>query len=91
LLVIESWLKKGFEDEELKCSSRIKEFALTIVGSRTMEAKAREIVEMVGNPEYVRRSGRSINATANGVFRSAYANQGAVPGYDAIPVNGHKM
>jgi hypothetical protein len=54
LLFIESWLNKGFEDEELKCSSSVKEFILTI--ARSGEAKAMEIASMVENPDYVRRS-----------------------------------
>jgi hypothetical protein len=52
LLFIEYWLTKGFEDEELKCSARIKEFALAIRGA--METKAREIVGLIDNPDYVR-------------------------------------
>jgi hypothetical protein len=64
LIFIESWLKKGFEDEGLKCSSMIKEFVLALVGSETvsekMEAKAKEIASLIENPNCV-RSGSSIN------------------------------
>jgi hypothetical protein len=60
LLFIESWLKKGFEDGELKCSSTINEFVLALVGSETisetMESKAREIVNLIDDPDYVRCS-----------------------------------
>jgi hypothetical protein len=60
LLFIESWLKKGFQDVELKCSSMIKELVLTVVGSesvsQTMEAKAREIASLIDDPNYVRCS-----------------------------------
>ncbi|KAI0295804.1 hypothetical protein BC826DRAFT_272338 [Russula brevipes] len=51
LLFVGSWLNKGFEDEELKCSSSVKEFILTIAHSG--EAKAMEIASMVENPDYV--------------------------------------
>ena len=65
LLFIESWLKKGFPDEELKCSSMIKELVLAVLGfetvSETMEAKAREIASLIEDPENVRRDGPSIN------------------------------
>jgi hypothetical protein len=65
LLFIESWLKKGFEDEELKCSSMIKEFVLALVDSETisetMESKAREIASLIDDPDYVRRSRSPIN------------------------------
>jgi serine/threonine protein kinase len=57
LLFIESWLKKGFEDGELKCSSMIKEVVFALVDSETvsetMEAKAREILNLINDPEYV--------------------------------------
>ncbi|KAI0003230.1 hypothetical protein BJV74DRAFT_881692 [Russula compacta] len=53
LLFIESWLRKGFEDEDLRCSSIIKEFALAIVGSEAMEAKAAEIARLIEDPDYV--------------------------------------
>jgi hypothetical protein len=71
LLFIESWLKKGFADEELKCSSMIKEFVLALADSEsvsvTMETKAREIASLIDDPSYVRRSGSStnINVTVN--------------------------
>jgi hypothetical protein len=56
LLFVESWLKKGFEDEELKCSARIKDFALAISGPVHMETKAQEIVSLIDNPDYVCRN-----------------------------------
>jgi hypothetical protein len=71
LLFIESWLKKGFEDEELKCSSMIKEFILALVGSETIAettgSKAREIASLIDDPDYVRcsRSSINVNVTAN--------------------------
>ena len=59
LLFIESWLKKGFEDPELTCSSKIREFACSVSGSEniseTMEEKAREIARLVDDPDYVSR------------------------------------
>jgi len=55
LLFIESWLKKGFEDEELRLSPIIKEFAKSIRGSQTMEEKAAEIASLVDDRTYVRR------------------------------------
>ena len=51
LLFIESWLKKGFEDPELTCSSKIREFALSVTSSQTMREKAREIVNLVDDPD----------------------------------------
>ena len=64
LLFVESWLKKGFEDEELKCSSMIKEFVLGLVASESvseaMETKAREIASLIDDPNYV-HSGSSVN------------------------------
>lgn len=62
LLFIESWLRKGFEDEELRCSSMIKEFVLAIVGSEAMEAKAAEIARLIEDPDYVRRCSLFVNA-----------------------------
>ena len=60
LLFIESWLKKGFADEDLKCTSMIKEFVLPLVGSETisekMEEKAKEIARLINDSDYVRRS-----------------------------------
>lgn len=55
LLFIESWLKKGFEDEDLSCSSKIREFALVVfeLGSQELKAKAAEIASMIYNPDYV--------------------------------------
>jgi hypothetical protein len=65
LLFIESWLKKGFADEDLKCTSMIKELVLPLVHSETisekMEAKAKEIARLVKDPDYVRRSRPSID------------------------------
>ena len=65
LLFIESWLKKGFADEDLECSSMIKEFVLRLVDSRTfsetMEAKAKEIVRLIEDPDYVRHSRSFVN------------------------------
>jgi hypothetical protein len=75
LLFIESWLKKGFEDGELKCSSMIKEVVFALVDSETvsetMEAKAREILNLINDPEYVRRNRSSIDVdvTANRIFQ----------------------
>ncbi|KAH9039390.1 hypothetical protein EDB84DRAFT_1436992 [Lactarius hengduanensis] len=53
LVFVESWLKKGFEDPELTCSSKIREFARSVSGSQTMEAKAREVVDLVDDPDHV--------------------------------------
>ena len=77
LLFIESWLKKGFGDEELKCSLMIKELVLGLVGSElvseTMEAKAREIASLIEDPNYVRRSGSessiNVDVTVNRIFQ----------------------
>jgi hypothetical protein len=55
LLFVEKWLKKGFEDEESRCSSTVYEFACAVSGSDTMEAKAQEIASLIENPDYVRR------------------------------------
>ncbi|KAF8266619.1 hypothetical protein EI94DRAFT_1786854 [Lactarius quietus] len=55
LLFIESWLKKGFEDPDHNCSSKIREFARSVTGSQTMEEKAREIASLVDSPDHVRR------------------------------------
>jgi hypothetical protein len=54
-MFIESWLKKGFEDPDLTCSSKIKEFVGSISGSESdrMETKAEEIASLVDDPEYV--------------------------------------
>jgi hypothetical protein len=64
LLFIESWLKKGFADEDLKCTSMIKQFVLPLVGSETisekMEAEAKEILRLINDPDYVRHSRSSI-------------------------------
>ncbi|KAH9057641.1 ras guanine nucleotide exchange factor domain-containing protein [Lactarius vividus] len=54
LVFVESWLKKGFEDPELTCSSKIREFARSVSGSQTMETKAGEIVGLVDDPDHVR-------------------------------------
>ncbi|KAF8496699.1 hypothetical protein F5888DRAFT_1832576 [Russula emetica] len=65
LLFIESWLKKGFADEDLKCTSMIKQLVLPLVDSETisekMEAKAKEIARLIEDPDYVRRSRSSID------------------------------
>ena len=65
LLFIESWLKKGFGDEDLKCTSMIKELILPLVDSETisekMGAKAKEIARLIEDPDYVRRSRSSID------------------------------
>ena len=57
LLFIESWLKKGFEDPELTCSSKIRECARSFSGSPTTEAKAREIETLVDDPGNVGQNG----------------------------------
>ncbi|KAF8273843.1 hypothetical protein EI94DRAFT_1715048 [Lactarius quietus] len=56
LLFVESWLKKGFEDPDLICSSRIREFARSVTGCQTVEEKAREIASLVDALDHVRRS-----------------------------------
>jgi hypothetical protein len=65
LLFIESWLKKGFADEDLKCTSMIEELVLPLVDSETisekMEAQAKEIARVIKDPGYVRRSRPSID------------------------------
>ena len=65
LFFIESWLKKGFADEDLKCTSMIEELVLPLVDSETisekMEAEAKEIARLIKDPDYVRRSGSSID------------------------------
>jgi hypothetical protein len=74
LLFIESWLKKGFADEDLKCTSMIKELVLPLVDSKAipqkMEAEAKEITRLINDPDYVRRSRSSvdINVVANQDF-----------------------
>ena len=60
LQFIESWLKKGFEDPELTCSSKIREFARSVTGSQTMEDKAREIASLVDDPDYVGQRERTL-------------------------------
>ena len=74
LIFIESWLKKGFEDEGLKCSLMIKEFVLALVDSETvsetMQAKAREIASLIEDPNYVRsRSSINVNMIVNRKFQ----------------------
>jgi hypothetical protein len=58
LLFIESWLKKGFADDDLKCTSMIKELVLPLVNSEEisekMEAEAREIARLIKDPDCVR-------------------------------------
>jgi hypothetical protein len=65
LLFIESWLQRGFADEDLKCTSMIKELILPLVGSETisekMEAKVKAIARLIDDPDYVRRSRSSID------------------------------
>jgi hypothetical protein len=65
LLFIESWLKKGFADEDSKCTLMIKELVLPLVHSDTisekMETKAKEIVRLIDDPGYVRLSKSSID------------------------------
>jgi hypothetical protein len=96
VLFIESWLKKGFADEDLKCTSMIKELVLPLVDSETisekMEAEAKEIARLIEDPDYVRRSRSSIDVdvAANQDFRSASANLKAVLRYEANPLNGPK-
>jgi hypothetical protein len=60
LLFIENWLKKGFEDENLGCSSKIWEFVLAIShsGPQELKAKAAEIAGMVHDLDYVRHCSR---------------------------------
>jgi hypothetical protein len=53
LLFIESWLKKGFEDSQLTCSSKIKEFVLSVTGSQKMVEKAGEIASLVDDQDNV--------------------------------------
>ena len=59
LLFIESWVKKGFADEDLKCTSMIEELVLPLIDSETisekMEAEAKEIARLIKDPDYVRR------------------------------------
>ena len=65
LLFIESWLKKGFADEDLKCTSMIEQLVLPIVESATIsekvKAEAKEIARLINDPDYVRCSGSSID------------------------------
>jgi hypothetical protein len=65
LLFVEGWIKKGFADEDLKCTSMIKELVLPLVDSETisekMEAKAKEIARLIEAPDYVRRGRSSID------------------------------
>jgi len=55
LLFVEDWLKKGFEDEDLSCSSRIRKFVVAVFesGGQELKAKAADIVNMIYNPDYV--------------------------------------
>jgi hypothetical protein len=97
LLFIESWLKKGFADEDLECTSMIKGLILPLVGSETisetMEAKANGIARLIDDPDYVRRS-RSlidVDVTANQeTFRSASATLTILLCYEANLLNGPK-
>jgi hypothetical protein len=92
LLFIESWLKKGFEDEDLSCSSRIREFALAIFewGSQELKEKAAEIASMIYNPDYVslKRTMTISHGDAYRTVRSTSANQEASSGYDVNLLEG---
>ena len=99
LLFIESWLKKGFADEDLKCTSMIKELVLPLVDSETisekMEAEAKEIARLIDDPDCVRRSRSSVDVESSmwrltKIFRFASANLKTVLLYDANPPNGPK-
>jgi hypothetical protein len=73
LLFIESWLKKGFADEDLKCTSMIEVLVLPLVDSETisekMEAEAKEIARLIKDPDYVhRRSSIDVDVAANQDF-----------------------
>ena len=85
MLFIESWLKKGFEDVDHSCSSKIKEFVGVISDSESerMEEQAAAIIRLVDDPEYVGRTGPSITTVADWVFRSASVSQKVLHGYDA--------
>ena len=65
LLFIESWLQRGFADEDLTCTSMIKELILPLMGSEKisekMEAVAKEIARLIEDPDCVRRSRLSID------------------------------
>jgi hypothetical protein len=69
LLFIESWIKKGFEDEDLTCSSKIREFILAISesGPEELKAKAVEILNTIFDPDYVGRDRLSIVITPTGL------------------------
>jgi len=66
LLFIESWIKKGFEDEELTCSSKIRGFVLAISGPEELKAKAAEIANTIFDPDYVGRNRLSTVITPTG-------------------------
>ena len=96
MLFIESWLKKGFADEDLKCTSLIKELVLPLVDSETisekMEARAKEIMRLIEDPDYVRRN-RSLLMSMRqltNILRSNSANLKTVLPYEANPLNGLK-
>ena len=76
LLFIESWIKKGFEDPELICSSRIREFVRSVTGSRTMEVKARQIEILVDDPAHV---GQNERALTESLTRGAFVCLGPPP------------
>jgi hypothetical protein len=92
LLFIESWLKKGFEDEDLRCSSRIREFALAISewGSQELKAKAADIASMIYNPDYVssHQTEYISHCGAYQTVRSTSANQEASSGFDVNLLEG---
>ena len=99
LLFIESWLKKGFADKDLKCTSMIKKLVLPLVDSKTisekMEAEAKEIARLIDDPDCVRRSRSSVDVESSmwrltKIFRSASANLKTVLRYEANPLNGPK-
>ena len=97
LLFVESWLKKGLPVEDLWCTPMIEELVLPLVGSETisekMEAKAKGIARLIKDPDYVRRSGSSIDAdvAANQDFLGpASANLKTVLRYEANSQNGLK-
>jgi hypothetical protein len=98
LLFIESWLKKGFADEDLKCTSMIKELVLPLVSceaiSEKMEAEANEIVRLIEEPNYVRRSKiiyRCRCRRLTKIFRSASGSLKTVLRYRADLLTGPKV
>ena len=95
LLFIESWLEKGFADEDLKCTSMIEELVSPLVDSETisekMEAEAKEIARLIKHPVYVRRSRSSIDMRQlTKIFRSTSANLKTILRSEANPLNSPK-